>query len=72
METFQLLTKAYGEDGRSNARVFEWHKWFSESKIFPKLLPDEQKQRCKELFFDLLQRIENEPDLNLIITCDET
>jgi hypothetical protein len=26
METFQLLTKAYGEDGRSNARVFEWHK----------------------------------------------
>jgi hypothetical protein len=26
METFQLLTKAYGEDCVSHARVFEWHK----------------------------------------------
>ena len=26
METFQLLTEAYGEDCMSCARVFEWHK----------------------------------------------
>ena len=31
-ETFQLLTEAYGEDCMSSARVFEWHKLFSESK----------------------------------------
>ena len=32
METFQLLTEAYGEDGMSRAHVFEWHKWFSEGR----------------------------------------
>ena len=38
-------------------------------QMVPKLLPDEQKERRK----DLLQRIENEPDLlNSIITCDQT
>jgi len=38
-----------------------------------KVLSDEQKECHKELCFDLLQRIENEPDLlNLIITYDET
>ena len=43
------------------------------AKIVPKLLPDEQKERRKKLCLDLLQRIENEPDLlNSIITCDET
>jgi len=43
------------------------------AKMVPKLLSDEQKKRHKELCLDLLQRIENEPDLlNLIITCDET
>jgi len=26
METFQLLTEAYGEDCTSHAHVFEWHK----------------------------------------------
>ena len=31
-ETFQLLTEAYSEDGMSRARVFEWHKWFSEGR----------------------------------------
>jgi len=31
-ETFQLLTEAYGEDCMSNARVFEWHKRFSEGR----------------------------------------
>ena len=42
-------------------------------KIGSKVLSNEQKERRKELCFDLLQRIENEPDLlNLIITCDET
>jgi len=43
------------------------------AKMVPKLLLDEQKERRKELCLDLLQRIENEPDLlNSIITCDET
>ena len=32
METFQLLTEAYGEDCMSRARVFEWHKRFSEGR----------------------------------------
>jgi len=43
------------------------------AKMVPKLLSDEQKERCKELCLDLLQHIENEPDLlNSIITCYET
>ena len=38
------------------------------AQMVPKLLSDELKER-----FDLLQRVENEPDLlNSIITCDET
>ena len=32
METFQLLTEAYGEDCMSHAHVFEWHKQFSEGR----------------------------------------
>ena len=32
METFQLLTEVYGEDCMSHARVFEWHKRFSEDR----------------------------------------
>jgi hypothetical protein len=32
METFQLLTEAYGEDRMSRARVFEWHKRVSEGR----------------------------------------
>jgi len=31
-ETFQLLTEAYGGDCMSRARVFEWHKRFSEGR----------------------------------------
>ena len=31
-ETFQLLTEDYGEDCMSRARVFEWHKRFSEGR----------------------------------------
>ena len=31
-ETFQLLTEAYGEDCMFRARVFEWHKRFSEGR----------------------------------------
>ena len=31
-ETFQLLTEAYGEDSMSCARMFEWHKRFSEGR----------------------------------------
>ena len=43
------------------------------AQIGPNFLSEEQKERCKELCLDVLQRIENEPDLfNLIITCDET
>jgi len=32
METFQLLTEAYGEGCMSHACVFEWHKWFLEGR----------------------------------------
>jgi len=32
METFQLLTEAYGEDCVSRPHVFEWHKWFLEGR----------------------------------------
>jgi hypothetical protein len=32
IETFQLLTEAYGEDCMCHARVFEWHKPFSEGR----------------------------------------
>ena len=43
------------------------------AKMVPKLLPDEKKERCWDLCLDLLQHIENEPDLlNSIITFDET
>jgi len=43
------------------------------AKMVPKVLSDEQKECRKEMCLDLLQRIENEPDLlNSIITCDET
>jgi len=31
-ETFQLLTEAYGKDCMFRARVFEWHKRFSEGR----------------------------------------
>jgi len=31
-EAIQLLTEAYGEDCLSRARVFEWHKRFSEGR----------------------------------------
>jgi hypothetical protein len=31
-ETSQLLTEAYGEDWMSCARIFEWHKRFSEGR----------------------------------------
>ena len=42
------------------------------AKMVQKLLSDEQKERRKELCLDLLQRIENEPDLlNSLITFDE-
>ena len=43
------------------------------AKMVPKPLSDEQKERRKELCLDLLQCIDNLPDLlNWIITCDET
>jgi len=32
METFHLLTEAYGEDRMSHACVFEWHKRFLEGR----------------------------------------
>jgi len=32
METFQLLTETYGEDGMSHACLFECHKQFSEGR----------------------------------------
>jgi len=43
------------------------------AKMVPKLLSDEYKECRKELCLDLLQRIENKPDLlNSTVTCDET
>ena len=43
------------------------------AKMVPKLLSDEQKECHKELYLDLLQCTDNEPDLlNSLITCDET
>jgi len=43
------------------------------AKMVPKVLSDEQKECRKEFHLELLQCIENEPDLlNMIITCDET
>ncbi|KAG7170895.1 Mariner Mos1 transposase-like 4 [Homarus americanus] len=37
------------------------------------MLSDEQRERRKEICYDLLQRNEDEPDLfNSVITCDET
>jgi len=42
------------------------------ANMVPKLLSDEQKGRSKELCLDLLQRIENKPNLlNSLITYDE-
>ena len=42
------------------------------AKMVPKLLSEERKERRKELCLDILQRIENEPDLlNSIIMCAE-
>jgi len=32
MDTFQLLTEAYGEDCMFCPCVFEWHKWFLEGR----------------------------------------
>jgi len=41
--------------------------------MVPKLLSVEQNERRKELCLDILQRIENEPNLlNTIINFDET
>jgi hypothetical protein len=31
-ECFRMLTEAYGADCKSRARVFEWHKRFSDSR----------------------------------------
>lgn len=43
------------------------------AKMVPKLLTTEQMQRRQELCIDLLQRIENEPELmESVVTCDET
>ena len=41
--------------------------------MVPKVLSYEQKERRKELCLDLLQCVENEPDLlNSVFTCNET
>jgi hypothetical protein len=32
METFELLTEAYGEECMSRACIFEWHKRFLEGR----------------------------------------
>ena len=51
-ETFQLLTEAYGEDCMSRARVFEWHKQFSEGRESVK--DDDRPGRPRTaVFFDI-------------------
>ena len=51
-ETFQLLTEAYGEDCMSRARVFEWHKRFSEGRESVK--DDDRPGRPRTaVFFDI-------------------
>jgi len=57
MENFQLLTEAYGEDCLSRARVFEWHKRFSEGRESLKydnrpdhprtVVTDDNTQKCE-------------------------
>ena len=44
------------------------------AKMVPKVLSDEQKECHKELCLDILQRIENEPDLlnSIIMSAEET
>jgi hypothetical protein len=52
VETFQLLTEAYSEDCMSRARVFEWHKRFSEGREGTK--DDDRTGRpCTAVFFDI-------------------
>jgi len=36
-ESFQILTEAYSEDSVSRARMFEWHKRFSEGRELERL-----------------------------------
>jgi hypothetical protein len=50
-ETFQLLTEACGEDCISRARVFEWHKRFSEGRESVK--DDDRPGRPRHVFFDI-------------------
>ena len=71
----QAVAKAVNLDRESVPRILREELNMRKvcAKMVPKVLSDEQKECCKELCLDLLQRIENEPDLlNLIITCDET
>jgi transposase len=50
MEYFQLFTEAYGEDCMSRARVFEWHKRFSE--VRESLKYDDGPDRPRTAFTD--------------------
>jgi len=43
METLHLLTETYSVDCMSCARVFEWHKQFSESR---ESLKDDDRPGC--------------------------
>jgi len=51
-ETFQLFTEAYGEDCMSRARVFEWHKRFSEGRESVKV-DDRPGRPRRAVFFDI-------------------
>ena len=53
-ETFQLLTDVYGEDCMSRARVFEWHKRFSEGRESGKMMID---QAVHTQMFSLISRV---------------
>ena len=50
-EIFQLLTENYGEDCMSRARVFEWHKRFSE--VSESVKDDLPGRQPTAVFFDI-------------------
>jgi transposase len=54
-ETFQLLTEAYGEDCMSHARVFAWHKRFSEGR--ESLKDDDRPGRPRTAVTDDIEKV---------------
>jgi hypothetical protein len=55
METFQLLTEAYDDGCMSRARVFEWHKRFSEDRESAK--DDRPGRPCTDVTDDNSEKV---------------